>query len=116
MSRAPPGGGSEHMPFGCMGLPGANPRGPPSQGQRADPRQYGDPKQGYGQQGYGQPQSQYGGGGSQGYGDTRISQGGGGGRPGYSEKGPSGGGKQVPLRVEKVPDKSLQSRLIYGNM
>ncbi|KAL2214280.1 AAA-domain-containing protein [Sarocladium strictum] len=89
MSRAPPSGGSGRMPFGGMGLPGANPRGPPSQGQRPDPRQYGDPNQGYG---------------------------GGGGRPGYGEKGPSGGGRPVPLHVEKVTDKSLQSRLIYGNM
>ena len=97
------------MPFGGMGLPGGNPRGPPSQGSRPDPRQYGDPNQGYGQ-------PQYGGAPSPGYGDPRMAQGGGGGRPGYNEKGPSGGGRQVPLHVEKVPDKSLQSRLIYGNM
>ncbi|KAK0389960.1 hypothetical protein NLU13_3533 [Sarocladium strictum] len=110
MSRAPPGG-SGRMPFsGGMGLPGGNPRAPPAQGQRPDPRQYGDPNQGYGQ-----PQSQYGGGPPQGYGDPRASQGGGG-RPGYGEKGPSGGGRQVPLQVEKVGDKTLQARLIYGNM
>lgn len=36
----------------------------------------------------------------------------------YGEKppGPAGGGRQVPLRVEKVQDKSLQVRLIYGNV
>lgn len=41
------------------------------------------------------------------------------GMPRYAEKGPStpqDGARQVPLRVEKVPDKSLQSRLIYGNL
>lgn len=32
------------------------------------------------------------------------------------EKPPHRGGRQVPLRVEKVGDKTLQSRLIYGNL
>lgn len=32
------------------------------------------------------------------------------------EKGPSGGGRVVQLQVEKVADKTLQSRLIYGNV
>lgn len=76
---------------------GSNPRGPP-------------PGQGYGApQGYG---------GSQGYGgDPRMAQGGRpGGAPGYNEKRPSSSARQVPLRVEKVADKSLQSRLIYGNL
>lgn len=101
MSRVPPPGGPGRPPYGGPGLPGANPRMPP-QGQG-----YGSP------QGYGAPQ---------GYGDPRAPQ-----RqapPGqgrYGEKGPSGGGgggggRQVSLRVEKVADKTLQGRLIYGNL
>lgn len=106
MSRAPPPGGPGR--YGGPGLPGSNPRAPPP-GQG-----YGAP-QGYGsQQGYGSPQ-----GAPQGYGDPRAAQ-----RspnmPRYSEKapGPSGGSgsRQVALRVEKPTDKSLQSRLIYGNL
>lgn len=40
------------------------------------------------------------------------------GMPRYQEKGPTapGAGRRVPLRVEKVSDKTLQSRLIYGNL
>lgn len=93
------------MPFSGMGLPGANPRAPPSQGQ--------PPRGSYGgNDGYGA---------SQGYADAPRGQGygGGGGYDRPSEKGPSrpsGGGRRVPLRVEKVTDKSLQSRLIYGNL
>ncbi|KAL6914528.1 hypothetical protein FSST1_012288 [Fusarium sambucinum] len=41
---------------------------------------------------------------------------GGGGGSGYAEKPSRSGGRQVNLRVEKVTDKSLQSRLIYGNL
>ncbi|KAG8427623.1 transport between ER and Golgi ATPase protein [Metarhizium acridum] len=57
----------------------------------------------------------------QGYGDPRMSQGSGPQSPGmprYSEKGPSGpsGARRVTLRVEKVADRTLQSRLIYGNI
>ncbi|KAL7941625.1 AAA domain-containing protein [Trichoderma barbatum] len=99
MSRAPPPG---HF-GGGMGLPGGNPRMPPSQGQRPPPggdRSY----QPYG----GAPQAGYGG--PQGY-----PQGPGPG-PGQrqSEKVPSGG-RVVSLQVEKIADKTLQSRLIYGN-
>ncbi|POR31745.1 Vesicular-fusion protein sec18 [Tolypocladium paradoxum] len=106
MSRAPPPGGSAPMPYhGAPGLPGSNPRAPPGQG-----RPYGGDGHG---QGYGAPQ---------GYGDPRIPQAGGPRSPGMSrhgEKGhpiPQGAARQVPLRVEKVTDKSLQSRLIYGNL
>ncbi|KFA60871.1 hypothetical protein S40285_04838 [Stachybotrys chlorohalonatus IBT 40285] len=112
MSRAPPHGGSGRMPFGGLGLPGANPRAPPGQGQRQEA-----------------PRPSYGGGdpyaSPQGYADPRSSQGSGGydqarspGMSRYSEKpaGPRGAGRQVSLRVEKVTDKSLQSRLIYGNL
>ncbi|KAF7546220.1 hypothetical protein G7046_g9359 [Stylonectria norvegica] len=100
MSRAP------RLPFGLPG--GSSPRAPPSGGQRQEP------PRGYGgdhQQGYGAPQ---------GYGDPRAQQGGYAEQPRSSrsgaEKAAPGGGRQVPLRVEKVADKSLQSRLIYGNI
>ncbi|KAJ6441820.1 vesicular-fusion protein SEC18 [Purpureocillium lavendulum] len=92
MSRPPPPGGSGRLPFGG-GLPGSNPRAPPGQG-----RPYGN--EGYGQ-GYGAPQG----------GGPRSP-----GMPRYGEKPSQGGARQVPLRVEKVTDKSLQSRLIYGNL
>lgn len=64
-------------------------------------RPQGQPPQGQPPQGYGAPQ-----GAPQGYGQ----------RGPLREKGPSGGGRAVPLRVEKINDKSLQSRLIYGNL
>jgi vesicle-fusing ATPase len=110
------------MPFGGMGLPGANPRTTPGQGQ--PPRgSYGgnDPYRGASApQGYSDaPRGQSYGGGGYGGGDG----GGGGGydapQPRVSEKGPSrpsGSGRPVPLRVEKVTDKSLQSSFIYGNL
>lgn len=84
------------MPYG---LPGSNPRMAPGQGNPP--------------QGYGSPQGQV-------YGDPRLAQGSrpvpppGGSR--YTEKAPSAGARQVPLRVEKITDKSLQSRMIYGNL
>lgn len=65
------------------------------------------PGQDYGGQNYGSPQ---------GYGDPRMAHGRASDMSRHSEKGPSGGGRRVNLRVEKVSDKSLQSRLIYGNM
>lgn len=73
-------------------------------------RPYGaDPSQG---QGYGNPQ---------GYGDPRMNQGPdlrSPTMPRYAEKGPPGQSsvRRVPLRVEKVPDKTMQSRMIYTNM
>ncbi|KAK5997251.1 Vesicular-fusion protein sec18 [Cladobotryum mycophilum] len=96
--------------FGNMGLPSGNQRAPPSQGQRPAPGGYGGDRsyQAYSApQGYGSPQ---------GHGDPRGGQGAPANR--YVEKGPSssqGGGRVVNLQVEKVTDKSLQSRLIYGN-
>ncbi|KAH7320061.1 vesicle fusion factor [Stachybotrys elegans] len=107
MSRAPP---NPRMPFaGGMGLPGANPRAPPGQGQRQEP-----PRGGYGGDPYGAPQ---------GYRDPPMAQGGGydgarsPGMPRQSEKGGmQGSARQIPLRVEKVTDRSLQARLIYGNL
>ncbi|KAM4059181.1 ATPase family associated with various cellular activities (AAA) domain-containing protein [Hirsutella rhossiliensis] len=102
MSRAPPPGGAGRMPYGgAPGLPGSNPRA--AMGQSRQPPG-GDP--------YGQGQ----------YGDARMSQAAGPRSPGmqrYGEKGPAaqqGGGRPVPLRVEKVSDRSLQARLIYGNL
>lgn len=89
------------MPFGG-GLPGNNPRVPSSQGRS------------YGGDGYGQ-----GYGGYPGQGDGRMPPSGGPRSPDmarYGEKGQQGGARRVPLRVEKVTDKSLQSRLIYGNL
>ncbi|KAL7798224.1 P-loop containing nucleoside triphosphate hydrolase protein [Trichoderma ceciliae] len=108
MSRAPPPGGNPgRSMFGGIGLPGGNPRPPPGQGQRPAPggeRSY-QPYGGAPQAGFGAPQ---------GYGDPH----GGPGSPGrqrHGEKGPFGGGRVVQLQVEKVADKTLQSRLIYGN-
>ncbi|OAQ73240.1 vesicular-fusion protein SEC18 [Pochonia chlamydosporia 170] len=108
MSRAPPPGGSGRMPY-AGGLPGQNPRMPSNQGGRPPPGgQYGADSF----QGYGAPQ---------GYGDPRMSQGAGPRSPGvprYSEKGSAGqpAPRPVQLRVEKVTDKMLQSRLIYSNI
>ncbi|KHO01824.1 vesicle fusion factor NSFI [Metarhizium album ARSEF 1941] len=105
MSRIPPGGG--RLPY-APSLPGGNPRMPLNQGRPPPGGSYGsDPSQGYGS--------------PQGYSDPRINQGAGPQSPGmsrYSEKGPSGhsGSRRVPLRVEKVADRTLQSRLIYGNI
>ncbi|KAF4445888.1 Vesicular-fusion protein sec18 [Fusarium austroafricanum] len=91
MSRAPFGG----FMGGSRGPPGGQQPPPQQQGYGA---QYRDPRQ--------QPPQNY-----------QSYQGGGGGGGGYGEKPSSsrGGGRQVSLRVEKVPDKTLQSRLIYGN-
>ncbi|KID88875.1 vesicle fusion factor NSFI [Metarhizium guizhouense ARSEF 977] len=106
MSRVPPGGPGR-LPY-APSLPGSNPRMPPNQGRPPPGSSYGaDPSQGYGT--------------PQGYGDPRISQGSGPQSPAmprYSEKGPSGpsGARRVTLRVEKVADRTLQSRLIYGNI
>ncbi|RSL68263.1 hypothetical protein CEP53_002627 [Fusarium sp. AF-6] len=89
-SRQPQGGGQQPPPRAPYGG-GDSYQQPQGYGARYnDPRMQQQPPQGY--------------------------QGGGGGQPRYAEKGPSGGGRQVPLRVEKVTDKSLQSRLIYGNL
>ena len=100
MSRAPPPGGSGRMPFGgASGLAGSSPRVPIGQG-----RPYGGDGNG---QGYGA---------SPGYMASGPRSPG---MPRQGEKGPSmpqGAARQVPLRVEKVTDKSLQSRLIYGNL
>jgi vesicle-fusing ATPase len=112
------------MPFGGMGLPGSNPRAPPREKQYSDaqggPHGRADP---YGaNQGYrdtdpriGPPVGRSGGGG-----------GGGGYDPGRSSgmarqgdtggSAPRGSARQVPLRVEKVPDKSLSDRLIFSNL
>ncbi|KAF5024674.1 hypothetical protein F66182_3244 [Fusarium sp. NRRL 66182] len=100
-------------PFGGFMGGGGGQRQPQGGGQQPPPRAPyggGDPHQQ--QQGYGAPR----------YNDPRQQQqppqgyqGGG----GYAEKGPgrsSAGGRQISLRVEKVTDKSLQSRLIYGNL
>ncbi|KAM0459336.1 hypothetical protein ACHAPV_005518 [Trichoderma viride] len=96
MSRAPPGGNPGRSMFGGMGLPGGNPRVPPSQGQRPPSSGSYQPYPGAPQAGYGGPSSP--------------------GRSRMGEKGPSGGGRVVQLQVEKVPDKTLQARLIYGNV
>lgn len=78
------------MPYvGSSGLPGSNPRSAMGQGRQPPG---GD---GYGPGGPRSPVAQR-----------------------YGEKGPApqqGGARQVPLRVEKVSDRSLQARLIYGN-
>ncbi|PTB66402.1 vesicle fusion factor [Trichoderma citrinoviride] len=80
-----------------MGLPGGNPRMPPP-GDRSYQPYGGAPQQG----GYGgAPQGGYGG--PQGAGQR------------YHEKPSGGSGRAVQLQVEKVADKTLQSRLIYGN-
>ncbi|RYP65709.1 hypothetical protein DL769_006240 [Monosporascus sp. CRB-8-3] len=83
------------MPFSSLGLPRANPQAPPSQEQRP-----------------GAPGASQGGGGG-GYDPARSP-----GIPRHSEMGGSARGpaRQVPLRIEKVTDKSLQSRLIFGNL
>ncbi|KAL6908947.1 AAA domain-containing protein [Trichoderma evansii] len=99
MSRAPPPGGNPgRSMFGGMGLPGGNPRVPPQGQQPPSSGSYqpygGAPPQGGG--GYGAPSSPS--------------------RSRFGEKGPSGGGRVVQLQVEKVADKTLQSRLIYGNV
>lgn len=52
---------------------------------------------------------------SQGYGDPRAGHGAPAQR--YTDKSPMPGtGRVVPLQIEKVADKTLQSKLIYGNM
>ncbi|KAI0392474.1 vesicle fusion factor [Xylariaceae sp. FL0594] len=89
------------MPFGFGGLPGANPRAPQSQRPQQPPSGGSyrpvDP--------YNAPQ-----GGGGGYDPSRPS------RP--SEKpGPARGpARRIPLRVEKVADRSLGERLIYSNL
>ncbi|KAH8164186.1 hypothetical protein CIB48_g4067 [Xylaria polymorpha] len=103
------------MPFGGLGLPGSNPRAPPQE------KQY--PNAPSGQYGRADPY-----GASQGYRDRdpRIAPQGSGGGGGYdaarspgmprqsgSARGPA---RQVPLRVERVADKTLQEKLIFSNL
>ncbi|KAH7159698.1 P-loop containing nucleoside triphosphate hydrolase protein [Dactylonectria estremocensis] len=106
-------------PFSGFGLPGSNAnRGPSGGGQQQPPQRApyggGDPRQqqpqGYSSQ-YNDPRAQQGRPQGSGYADQPRSPG----KARQSEK-PTSGGRQVPLRVEKVTDKSLQSRLIYGNL
>lgn len=107
MSRAPPPGGPGRMPYGSgVGLPGSNPRAAvgssrPSVGGDAYGGQLGDGRLPPGAP----PRSPM---------PPRSPAG-----PRYGEK-TSGqahaSARPVPLRVEKVTDKSLQSRLIYGNL
>ncbi|RCI14422.1 hypothetical protein L249_6180 [Ophiocordyceps polyrhachis-furcata BCC 54312] len=96
MSRPPPPGGPGRSPYGSgLGLPGSNPRAAMGQPRPAD---------GYGGQ----------------YRDGRIPSGSAPPiSPRYGDKSPAppqASARQVPLRVEKVNDRSLQSRLIYGNL
>ncbi|KPM34026.1 Vesicular-fusion protein sec18 [Neonectria ditissima] len=101
-------------PFSGFGMPGSNPR-PPASGQQQPQQGYGAPRyndpraqQGAPQGGHG---GQYGGGYAEQPRSPRMSR--------QNEKPPGGApssGRQVPLRVEKTTDKSLQSRLIYGNL
>ncbi|KAI0508293.1 P-loop containing nucleoside triphosphate hydrolase protein [Xylaria bambusicola] len=104
------------MPFGGLGLPGSNPRAPPREKQYSDSP--GAPP-------YGSPDPY---GANQGYRDRdpRIPPQSGGGynparSPGIPRQAGTGGSargpaRQVPLRVEKVPDKSLSDRLIFSNL
>lgn len=78
-----------------------------SRGQQPPPPQQ---QQGYGGPRYNDPRQQQQP--PQNYQSYPGSSGGG----GYAEKPSRSGGRQVSLRVEKVTDKSLQSRLIYGNL
>jgi vesicle-fusing ATPase len=78
-----------------------------SRGQQPPPPQQ---QQGYGGPRYNDPRQQ-----QQPPQNYQSYQGGGGGS-GYAEKPSRSGGRQVNLRVEKVTDKSLQSRMIYGNL
>ncbi|KAL7822218.1 vesicle fusion factor [Trichoderma gracile] len=104
MSRAPPGGNPGRF-GGGMGLPGGNPRMPPP-GDRSYQSYGGAPQQG----GYGgAPHGGYGGAPQAGYGGPQ------GAGQRYNEKPSGGSGRVVQLQVEKVADKTLQSRLIYGN-
>ncbi|EGR48754.1 vesicle fusion factor [Trichoderma reesei QM6a] len=88
-----------------MGLPGGNPRMPPPGDRSYQP--YGGALQqgGYG----GAPHAGYGGSPQGGYGGSQ------GAGQRYNEKPSGGSGRVVQLQVEKVADKTLQSRLIYGN-
>ncbi|KAI0529832.1 P-loop containing nucleoside triphosphate hydrolase protein [Xylaria digitata] len=102
------------MPFGGLGLPGANPRAPSREKQYPDApgSSYGRPDPYSANQGYrdrdprGPPQGG-------GYDSARSP-----GMPRQSEMGgaPRGPARQVPLRVEKVVDKSLSDRLIFSNV
>ncbi|KAK1242149.1 hypothetical protein MKX07_000135 [Trichoderma sp. CBMAI-0711] len=104
MSRAPPGGNPGRF-GGGMGLPGGSPRMPPP-GDRSYQSYGGAPQQaGYG----GAPHAGYGGAPQGGYGGPQ------GAGQRYNEKPSGGSGRVVQLQVEKVADKTLQSRLIYGN-
>jgi hypothetical protein len=109
------------MPFGGMGLPGANPRAPPREKQypdspgapsygRADPYGANQSNPGYRDR---DPRIAPQGRGSGGYDAGRSP-----GMPRQSDMGSSGRGsaRQVPLRVEKVQDKSLSDRLIFSNL
>lgn len=85
------------------GLPG-NSRMPPGQGRPPPPGgQYG------GDSGYGNPQ---------GYNHSRMDQAAGPGMPRYQEKGSSvpGAGRRVPLKVKKVADEGLRTKLVFDNM
>ncbi|OTA08341.1 ATPase Sec18, required for ER to Golgi transport etc [Trichoderma parareesei] len=104
MSRAPPGGNPGRF-GGGMGLPGGSPR-MPSPGDRSYQSYGGAPQRaGYG----GAPHAGYGGAPQGGYGGPQ------GAGQRYNEKPSGGSGRVVQLQVEKVADKTLQSRLIYGN-
>lgn len=115
-------------PFSGFGIPGSNPR-PPAGGQQPPQRApYGSDPYQQSQQGYGGPRyndprqqqpSQSGGYGGQysggGYSEPQRSPR----QSRHNEKPPGsapGSGRQVSLRVEKVADRTLQSRLIYGNL
>ncbi|KAI1275828.1 P-loop containing nucleoside triphosphate hydrolase protein [Xylaria sp. FL0933] len=111
------------MPFGGLGLPGSNPRAPSREKQYPDasgPPAYGRPDPYAANQGYRDrdprippPGSGGGGGGGGGYDQARSP-----GMPRQGDMSGSGRGpaRQVPLRVEKVTDKSLSDRLIFSNL
>nr|AER26946.1 NsfA [Epichloe amarillans] len=102
MSRAPPSGGAGRMPM-SGGLPG-NSRMPPGQGRPPPPEgQYG------GDPGYRNPQ---------GYNYSRMDQAAGPGMPRYQEKSSSvpGAGRRVPLKVKKVADEGLRTKLVFENI
>ncbi|KAI0116409.1 P-loop containing nucleoside triphosphate hydrolase protein [Nemania sp. FL0031] len=105
------------MPFGGMGLPGANPRAPPREKQYPDSpgMPYGRPDQYAANQGYRDrdPRIPPQGGGGGGYGAAQSP-----GMPRQSAPGSSGRGsaKQVPLRIQKIDDKTQSDRLIFSNI
>ncbi|KAI1352778.1 P-loop containing nucleoside triphosphate hydrolase protein [Xylaria sp. FL0043] len=107
------------MPFGGLGLPGSNPRAPSREKQYPDasgPPAYGRPDPYAANQGYRDRDPRIpppGSGGGGGYDQARSP-----GMPRQGDMGGSGRGpaRQVPLRVEKVTDKSLSDRLIFSNL